>query len=530
MELEKEGAMPDFRSATELMRRFWDNRRRLLKQAEISADQMDAFLAPLLDYMEGKGEISAPATLVTKDPALRDACVSFGILQQGAGRISFCHQRYLDHLIAERLLQKIYQGTGSVIEWLGPKANQSLFRREQLRQVLAMLSEEAPADFFNTARGLLESAAVRFHLKLLVLEMIGQLDEITDDIGEYFLKLIDEPHWRDHVQETLFLGHHPWVSYLLNAGVISKWIESEGEQEVNRALWLLRSVAEHIPDPATEILAPFVAKGDDWPVRILNAICWREADDSEKMFELRLQLARLGYVKDFVDWKTLCARYPLRAVRLIEAVLSTCNIDDKETSVGRKGRLERWYDHDLEALNDAVTKYPSQTWDLLMPHVERLTSIQADHYDPRLRKWRDERFSRHETDITRGVVELLILAGQVLAAEQPDKLIAQTYPLENSISPVVQEIIIDAYSHLPASHADAGISWLLEAHDRFRLGCGYNEPEWMLAVRLVKALSPHCSEKLFLRLEETIVLYHAPEEKRDAEYYLKGWLFRPLLG
>ena len=438
-------------------------------------------------------------------------------------RISFCHQRYLDHLIAERLLQKIYQGTGSVIEWLGPKENQSLFRREQLRQVLAMLSEESPGDFFNTARELLESTAVRFHLKHLVLELIGQIDEIADDFGAYFLKLLDGPHWRDHVQETVFLSHHPWVSYLLKAGVISKWIESEDEQEINRALWLLRSVAEHIPDQVTEILAPLVGQGDNWPTRILNSICWIEVHDSETMFELRLQLARLGYVKDFVDWKTLCDRYPLRAVRFIEAVLSTWDIDDNETSQGRKCRLERWYDQDRSALHNAVEKNLTRTWDLLMLHVEKLTSIQANHYEPRLQRWMDEGFSRLETDMARGVVELLILAGQVLAAEEPGELTARTHPLENSISPVVQEIIIDAYAHLPASHADAGISWLLESPERFRLGCGYNEPEWMPAVRLIKALSPHCSENLFLRLEETITHYHAPEEKQDAEYYLKGW-------
>lgn len=523
MELKKKGAIPNFRSATELMRRFWDNRRRLLERAGISAGQIDAFLAPLLDYMEGKGEISAPATLVANDPAVRDAFVSFGILQLGAGRISFCHQRYLDHLVAERLLWKIYQGTGSVIDWVGPKENQSLFRREQLRQALTMLSEGSPADFFNTARGLLESTDVRFHLKHLVLELIGQLDEITDAIGNYFLDLLNDHNWRDHVQETVFFGHHPWVSYLLSTGVISKWLESEDEQKVSRALWLLRSVAEHIPDRVTEILAQFVAKGGDWPARILNSICWREAHDSEKMFELRLQLARLGHVKDFVHWKTLCVRYPLRAVRLIEAVLSTWNIDDKETLVARKGRLERWYDEDLKALHGAVKTCPAQTWEILMPHVKRLTSIQADYFDPRLRKWLGVWFSRHETDMARGVVELLILAGQVLATEKPDELTAQIHPLKNSISPVVQEIIIEAYSHLPASHADVAISWLLEDRARFRLGSGYNEPEWMPAVRLIRALSSHCSEKVFRQLEEAIVHYHAPEERRNAEYYLKGW-------
>ncbi len=323
LELKKERATADFRSAIELMHRFWENRRRLLEQAGISAEQMDAFLTPLLDYMESRGEISAPATMAAKDPVVRDAFISFGILQEGVGRISFCHQRYLDHLIAERLLQRIYHRTGSVIDWLGPKENQSLFRREQLRQVLAMLSEESPVDFFNSARELLESEAVRFHLKHLVLEVIGQMDQIASELGSYFLGLLDDPYWRDHVLETVLLGHHPWVSYLLEAGIISKWLESEDEQEINRSLWLLRSVAEHIPDPVTEILAQFVNKGGDWPARILNAICWKEADDSDRMFELRLQLAGLGHVKDFIDWKSLCARHPLRAVRLIEAVLST---------------------------------------------------------------------------------------------------------------------------------------------------------------------------------------------------------------
>ena len=524
LEIKKGGRAPTFRTAAELMRRFWENRRQLLEErAGISAEQMDAFLKPLLDYMESRGEISAPASVTAKDPVMRDAFISFGIFQQGAGRISFCHQRYLDHLIAERLLQRIYQGTGSVIDWLGPRQNQSLFRREQLRQVLAMLEEESPEVFFDTVRDLLESEAVRFHLKHLVLELIGQMDQITSGLGSYFLELLDDPNWQDHVLETVFLGHHPWIAYLLDAGVISKWLESEAEPKINLALWLLRSVAEYIPDSVTEILEPFVDKGGKWPARVLNTLCWREGDDSEKMFELRLQLAKLGVVKDFVDWKGLCAKNPLRAVRLIEAVLSTWNVDDEEPSGSRRGWVERWYDRDLEALNDAVKRCPSQTWDLLMPHVERLTDIQADYYDPRLRRWMDERFARSETDIARGVVELLILAGQILASEQPDELTARVDLLERSISPVVQEIIIAAYAHLPAGHADTGICWLLGDPARFRLGSGYYEPEWMPAVRLIKALSPHCSEALFRRLEDAIIRYHAPEERRDAEYYLKGW-------
>ena len=269
--------------------------------------------------------------------------------------------------------------------------------------------------------------------------------------------MLNDDCWREHALETVFWGHHPWVSYLLNAGVIQEWLESADEQEVNRALWLLRSVAEHLPDQVTDTLTPFVDKGGDWPQRTLTAICWKEVDDSERMFELRLQLAGMGHVKDFVDWQSLCAQFPLCAIRLIEAVLSTWTIDDEKSS-GRKGRLERWYSEDVKALNSAVKQCPARTWDLLMPHIERLTSIRATDYDPRLQKWRDELFERHETNIARGVVDLLILAGKTLALKQPDELAARTGPLENSFSPVVQEIIVASYALLPAGHADTGIA------------------------------------------------------------------------
>ncbi|PKL38656.1 MAG: hypothetical protein CVV41_22415 [Candidatus Riflebacteria bacterium HGW-Riflebacteria-1] len=524
MQLRNDGMKPDFRSSTGLMRRFWENRRQILEQrVGINHKQIEAFLYPLVDYMENKGEVSAPASMAMQELSVRDALISYGILQQGQARISFCHQRYLDYLIAERLLLKIYDGSGTVESWLGPLEKQSLFRREQLRQVMTLLADESPLDFFSAVKEILESANVRFHLKHLVLEMIGQLDEVKKDTGNYCLALLSQAYWKDHLFETVFLGHQSWVSFLLNAGKISEWLYASEESFSNLALWLLRSVAEHIPDQVTLILNPAVEKGGDWPSRVLNSICWKESDDSEQMFELRLQLARIGHVKDYVNWEVICSKHPLRAIRLIEAVFSTWEVEKKEQTKRKKSRLERWYDRDLEALNGVVKSYPTQTWDYLMPHVERLTSFRIENYEPRLEKWQEGHFENKETDICRGVVELLILSGQAMGANQPEELIARTALLEKSISHVVQEIILAAFTCISTAYADIAIKWLLTDSTRFRLGSGYYEPEWLPAVRLVTAISPHCSEGLFKQLEESILHYHAPEERRDAEYYLNGW-------
>ena len=521
MQLKKDGTKPNFNSATELMRRFWENRRRVLeKEVKISAGQMDEFLRPVLNYMETKGEISAPVSITPNNPLIQDALISYGILQKSPGRISFCHQRYLDHLIAERVVRQIFKGAGTVTSWLGPKENQSLFRREQLRQALVMLADESPSDFLSNGRELLESDEVRFHLKHLVLELIGQLDEISEEIAKYCLILLEDNYWQGHILETVFWRNHSWVSYLLKTGIISSWLFSQEEQEVNRALWLLRSVAEHIPDQVAEMLIPLVDRGGNWLGRVLNTICWNEADDSEQMFELRLRLLRRGQVKGNVFWPALCIKYPIRAIQFIEAVISAWEIDGADGENSQKDPLERWGDTDIEALKSVAKKYPAQTWDLLIGHIERLTSIRIDNYDSRFNKWINSYY--YEPGIARGMVDLVILAGQTLATDNPDELSARTNKLEDSISPVVQRIIIEVYAHLPAAYANTGIEWLLNDQVRFLLGFGGNEPKWRPAIHLIKALSPHCSEELFQRLEEAIVHYHSPGEKDNAKSCLEG--------
>ena len=422
MKLGASGSRPAFHSATDLMRCFWENRRQVIqKHTGITTDEVNAYLQPILDYTEYRWEISIPAGLASGNPHIRDVLISYGILQESAGRIIFCHQRYLDHLIAERLLKQVCMGNGSVLLWLGSKEKQSLVRREQLRQVLAMLSEQAPLDFSAHIREILESEEIRFHLKHLVLEVVGLLKEINENIGKYFNALMDDAFWREHILETVFMGHPPWALYLLESEKILEWLSSREEMKVNNALWLLRSVVKHIPDQVTKALSPYLDQGGDWPKRILSTICWNEVDDSEQMFEMRLQLARMGHVKDFVYWQIYCARYPLRAIRLIEAVISVWNLNDDLSENRQKGRLESWPDKDTQALNRAAEQFPLEAWDLFVSHIERLTSVvDVEPYDPRLRRWRNSHFPPKKNDIAIGVVKLTVSAGKKMAAAQPD--------------------------------------------------------------------------------------------------------------
>lgn len=524
VELCKQGELPVFRSATELMRRFWEYQRKNIEELRISAGDINNVQDCLINWLEQHNRISVPARVVNLHCSTRaiKAFKSHGIIQEQNNMVTFCHQSYLDFLIAERVVSEIEVG-GNILDWLGSRERQTLVRREQLRQVLVILADELLTEYLASIKQILAAEGLRFHLKHLVLELIGQMDEVPELIADYCILLLNVDYWRPHVLETVCSGHTPFVRLLIDRGIIGEWLNSEEEEIVNRALWLLRSVAEKLPDEVTELIAPFTGKGNEWASRILNTICWQIADDSDAMFELRLRLARSGTVSPFIDWKGLCARHPIRALRLIDAILSTRTPgEDDSDPLRQKTRLDEWYEEDLRALSHSAECHPIETWDLFIPHVLRLTSYEASPDDSMIEKWQKDsiRTNPRSLGIERGVVELLIKAGQKLAQQSPEPLLEKTKALENSPSRVMQEILIEVYASLSKQFADVGIRWLLDDLSRVRLGDGYSEPKWMPAVRLIKALSPHCSLNLFRDLEQTLVYYHHPDEIRSAKYCL----------
>lgn len=522
-----DGCISNFRSSTELMRHFWANRYQELVKAGVTEDETDGVLDALVNYMERNGRLSAPSSLIANRQRVAHELQTLGVIRTCDKQVTFCHQSYLDFRIACHLLREIHEGAGRVQDWLGPKEKQSLFRREQLRQVLLLLADESPDEFLVGVGELLESDAVRFHMKHLVLEIVAEVRQPGQPLCEYLLGLWTNQYWRSQISETVFHGQPQYVQFLIDQGLVSNLLDGKDEEDRNTALWLLHSVAEKIPDAVTRLLSPYVSKGGDWAQLVLGGLCWNWEKDSDAMFELKLQLARMGVVNGFVNWKGLAGRDPVRAPRLIEAVVSNWDIPSlKDNSLSRRAtrsRLEHWTAEDLQALKTTASTRPAETWNLLMPHVERLTAVESDRYDSLLDGWlHGDRFEIDDAgaSICRGIVELLCESGKRLASTDDGGFVSSTQSLRDSISPVTQEILATSYVALPPQFADEAINWLLADTRRFGLGSGYAEPAWMLAVRLVEKQSPHCSEPLFRALEAAIIHYHCPDEKLIAEYRL----------
>ena len=132
-------------------------------------------------------------------------------------------------------------------------------------------------------------------------------------------------------------------------GHLKRWLADD--QRRKSALLLLRSVSNMIPDQVSELLSPYI--GDEaWHDDILWCLSWNVHDDSESMFQIRIQLAMQGVLREYVEWKKVSSE---RCIKLLEAILQSYTLEDlaygNHLHSGHKpSRLENWSADDLDVL------------------------------------------------------------------------------------------------------------------------------------------------------------------------------------
>lgn len=512
----------EFRNRVQLMREYWNDRIRDMRSHGVAELGARNVLDSIIAFMEQHSVLIAPQSIVSDIESL-DALRATGVLRASQGQISFTHQSYLDYQIASRVVREIHTAGKSIVSWLGPCAKQSLFRREQLRQALSLLGDESPAEFLATVRELLDSAEVRFHLKHLCLEVVGQIEAPGDELASFLISLMRDEDWKEHVVATVFRGHAVFVRQLIDRGEIAKWLRLDEQRDA--ALWLLRSVAEMIPDEVTKVVRPYADIDDRWRERVLACLAWNVEDDSDSMFALRLQLARDGVCREYVAWNHLAVD---RRLHLLEAVLKSSSPEsfrDHHRGSRHKSRAEHWSDADIAALSEAVREDPDRAWAMMSAQIGRL-AVRSDDDTGTLSNWLDsdrEDSRQGMPGLPFGLTSLAREAGRILARRDGGVFWANTSSLRNHDSPVIQNLLTSVYEAMSASQADNTIEWLIAEPARFSLGTGQYEPKWMPARRLVAALSTNCSREMFEQLENAIHAYHSPTEMRDAEYWLATW-------
>src|SRR4030042_6542061 len=273
--------------------------------------------------MDHNAVLIAPEGLVNSLQKASNVLSSLNIFYIADGQIRFSHQSHLDYLVARQLFDKIHTADINVINWL-LQTDQTLFRRDQLRQILTLLREENHTVYLETITEIINNRNIRFHLKHLVLSFLGYVTIPTKDEQEYIIKLLSDKEWSDIVTEYVLPNKPAWFEALANKGIIEDWLGSRADEKLNIALNMMGLVNNECGKTIAIVLKQYENRPNPWPERIMNVLEYCDFPKASPEFSallLRL-IHRRRYMPKHVHWKKIGQTNPRLSILLFKLILS----------------------------------------------------------------------------------------------------------------------------------------------------------------------------------------------------------------
>ena len=533
---------PAFDTATKLFSIYWDEKRRRVKDRIPSRpDHWISVIDSLSEEMTRSQQLSVPEEKLDEfQPDYLGSMVSEGVLTYDGHRYGFGHESFFDYCFARRFCASL-QSLSSFLTDSG----QDLFRRAQVRQVLAYLRDADLDRYVGQLGELLANDGIRPHIKDLVLTLVAEIPDPTVAEWEVWKELtgpaveaiaqgtsnhdaLSQMAWR-----RLFTSPS-WFAFLDDEGVISRWLESGSDRLVKLAVQYLQHHQSHSPDRVAAALEPYAEVGGDWVPRFRQIVIYANYGSSRPFVELFLGLLDNGVldeacepvslnhpfdsvyhdlVKSRPEWVPEVLAHRLR--RRLDVILAAGD-------PVRRGSLIGYDEYATSALHVAADKAPDLVVEHLLPIVLDISDREAiDETAPRAEAVWPRYPTRNPTGSREGALLTGLTAALASLAKSGHSILGDVIAdLRRRDTYTANHILLALYAGGGPRYADQAVSVLCDEPWRFE--CGYaDSPRWC-AMELVRSVAPHCSARNRKKLEAMILSYRSPVERTAWGYMRHG--------
>ena len=533
---------PAFGTAKDLFDRYWTEKRRSVAERTIpSPDQWLEVMQTLCDAMTDAQQLSVPREALDRfSPDYLDQLASEGVLTFDGRRYGFGHESFFDYCFARVFVTRSH----SLVSFLCA-SEQHLFRRAQVRQVLAYLRDANATRYVRELRSLLSGEGIRTHLKDLAFALLA---DVTDPREEEWVV------WNEWVEPELaattagtpnpirlsalawrrFFGSTSWFAFADEHGMVKGWLDSGDDWLAEMAVNYLRFHQRHSPDRVAALLEPYAELGGPWAPRLCFVMQWANHHVSRRFFDLFLRLVDNGTLDDArgpiavnsTFWSMLHGLGKNRPEWLVEVLAHRLR---RRLAVLRAAeedlRLRELlgYDHSLaRMLNQAAESAPTEFVEHVLPVVLDISdsALTGDTPPKRDAVWpflTKTKYPSGEDACLLGLAESLA----TLAGDGASDLYDVIVNLRRRDSYIANYLLLALYSGGAARHADEAVALLRDEPWRFE--CGFSDsPRWC-AMETIRAVIPHCSQGNREKLEAAILHYVHPYERTGRGYKRAGW-------
>ena len=315
--LDKESSYDGCLTTSHLIDKWFEQicmKSRLYGIAEQSISEAKTDIVNRLDKI---GRLYVPKQILKIDVSTLDYLISSELIVVQGNKVGFVHQSILDYFISQNMLEKYYDGS-SIEEIIGEKSRQTPTKRYQVQMFLQNILELDSAEFIDVGGNMLASDNIRYYIKYLFYEILGQINNPDDNITTFVIDNCDSEEYGSYLIRNTIYGRKDYVNILLINGIMEEWYNTPDKKEI--VFNLLISMSPDLTEEAVEFIRKhaFVSKEDD--AMFMRCFHYDITQESDAVFELRIMFYKHypEFAKDvYIDIKKMMAGFEKRTVRLI---------------------------------------------------------------------------------------------------------------------------------------------------------------------------------------------------------------------
>jgi hypothetical protein len=535
---------PQFNTAKELFDRYWDEKREAVStRAAPQPDQWADVIQLLCDEMTRTQLLSVTREKLDRfAPEYLKQMASEGVLTSDGQRFGFGHESFFDYCFARGFVQKAQP----LVEFL-IGTEQHLFRRAQVRQVLAYLRDADRHRYCKELLALLTDERVRTHLKDLAVALAMNVPNPEDDEWAVF------EHWLNSELDAFAIGKknedkfaslvwqhffasQSWFYLADRRGLVTTWLDSSNERTINMAVQYLNFHQRHVGDRVAELLEPFVGKGGDWTLRLRHVMVWANHGNSRRFFEFFLRLiddgtldeARGPIASNSTFWSMMHGMSEARPEWIPEVLahwLRRRFAVIHQTSKDAEPAWDDLFNHDefgSTYFHTSAAKAPDAFVQHVLPVILEITdaAVFADVEPPRHGHVWLILFNTQYATADCACREALVAALETIAKSDPAKLGNVIAELRLRDTYIANYFLLSIYKAGVAKFADEAA--ILLCDQPWRLQCGFSDSNFWVAVQLIRAVTPLCSMETLAKLEMAILSFSPNYERSKDGHRLAG--------
>jgi hypothetical protein len=487
-------------TTNKLIEEWWEQLLRKSSEVKIDNILIKQCINEIVKKMYNMSRISIIKKILNVDENALKYLSSNGFLFVENQTVAFTHQRILDYFLEVEMIN-MYQDDKTIEEIVGNIEQQTPSRRYQIQMFLEDLCDIGTEDFINVGKRLLNSENIRFYIKHVFFEVLGQIENIDSEIEKFILEFYNDEKYGKYIINNVIQSNLHYIKILLKNGILDEWIEDK--TKIDFCIILLKSVSDKYDTEVSYFLGRHLFKNEESDKKIYRCFSFDVNSEIDEIFELRMKMYEKypELSEDYIDFKSLFKSNEMRAIKLIKFWLNY-NISNKNK------RLYKYEEELVSEESEIIIGKDEEVINMLLPCIPQDT-------DGYWGKWS----GRHKFSlgIERTAVNIIKKANNNLIKRLPEKFwnIYERYMGKGY--PIFNELILEGFEKLDDNYSDKIIDYLCDDFEKniFDISSG-NRDELLITKRILNKHLKSCNQRCFEKIEKKIYYFY---EKDSVEMY-----------